>query len=153
MALICVLIEKCWKMNLNKTEMASLVRTLVEFKEILLDESQTRSSESPKVLSDISKWNMNDSAPLLKEQRTIWGWILNMCQICKSSYVIDLTWHLELFWYGACFWAARIGPWVLRFARKSGRDESTLNQYFHDDILRNHQPGCNVANAAMCRGN
>lgn len=41
MALICVLIEECSKMNLNKTEMGSLVRTLVEFKEILLDESQT----------------------------------------------------------------------------------------------------------------
>lgn len=39
------------------------------------------------------------------------------------------------------------------FARKSGRDESSLNQYFHDDILRNHQPGCNVANAAASPAN
>lgn len=70
MALICVLIEKYSKMNSDKTEMGSLVRTLVEFKATVLDKSQTKSAESPKIISDISKWNMNDSAPLLKEQRT-----------------------------------------------------------------------------------
>lgn len=52
MALICVLIEKYSKMNLNKTEMSSLVRT--EFKAIVLDQSQTKSAESPKIISDIS---------------------------------------------------------------------------------------------------
>lgn len=30
------------------------------------------------------------------------------------------------------------------FVRESGTNGSIINQYFHDDILRNHQPGCNV---------
>lgn len=83
MACICALIEKYSKTD--KTVVTNLKQKW------LINKGTCAAHRKGEIISDTSNWNMNDSARLRIEQKTVRGSILNLWQICKYSFVIYST--------------------------------------------------------------
>lgn len=140
--------DKTLLMNRSKTETAHMSSyEPFLFKKIASDKSQNKLYWSPKD----HLWHCENGSWIIQHnychsekkqsgnESSACGRFVN---IHMSTWHLEL-WHLELFWHWA-FFGNEDRTVGVAFVRESGTNGSIINQYFHDDILRNHQPGCIV---------